>query len=410
MRILVYSHYFWPETFRINALTRALVERGHVVTVVTPIPNYHSGKFFEGFGVFERSTELVEGVRVFRVPVIPRWKGTALSMAANYLSAAFFASLLGPFRAGLQWDVIFVYQPSPVTTALPALWHSLLSRAPVVHWIQDLWPETPEATGHLKSPFLLKALGALVRLIYRGCDRILISSRAFRSRVESCGVAAEDIEYFPDFAEPLFRPISPEDAPDERAMLPDGFLVMFAGNIGEAQDMETLLAAAEITRKTTALHWIVIGDGSRYDWLREQVAERDLSDTVHMLGRHPLERMPYFFAHADALLVMLKKHSVFSLTVPAKVEAYMASGKPIIAALDGEGGRIVEEAHAGLVSPSEDYVALAANAQKLYEMSKDERVQFGHNGLAYGALHFDRVRLLDQLERVFESVERSKES
>jgi len=398
MKILVVTQYFWPENFRINDLLLGLKERGHKVKVLTGIPNYPGGRFFKGYKNYRPLFEIYDDIPVFRTPIIPRGNGSRIRLVLNYLSFAFFACLLTPFRRLDAIDLIFVYEPSPITVCLPALLLKKLKSAPVMFWMQDLWPESLSATGAIKSEIILKIVDILVRFIYRRCDRILIQSRAFFEPVKNQGSQSNRILYFPNSAEELYRPVILEKDADERAVMPEGFCVTFAGNIGAAQDFGTILKAAEILKEHTEINCVVIGDGRMFKWVKGQVIKRGLSKTVHLLGRYPAEAMPRFFALSDVLLVTLKKEPIFALTIPSKVQSYLACAKPIIAALDGEGAKVVEEAGAGLNCPAENPEALADAVLKLYNISEADRKGMGKKGISYFEKHFEREMLLDRLE------------
>lgn len=398
MNVLIVSQYFWPENFRINDLVQGLCQRGHQVTVLTGLPNYPEGRILPGYGLFGKRREEYCGATVVRVPMLPRGKGGGLRLALNYLSFAFFASMLGPFRCRGKYDVIFVYEPSPITVGLPALRLKKFKKAPIVFWVQDLWPESLSATGAVRSPWILRRVERLVRFIYRGCDRVLVQSESFVPSIEKLGVSRDRMAYFPNSAEELYQPVAlPEDAP-ERAGLPQGFRVMFAGNIGAAQDFGTILGAAERLKSCPDIQWLILGDGRMLPWVRDEIEKRGLGASVHLLGRHPVEAMPRYFSLADAMLVTLKKEPIFALTIPSKVQSYLACGRPIIAALDGEGARVIREAGAGVAAPAEDDAGLAEAVLRMYRMEKDEREQLGANGLRYFRDNFERTMLLDRLE------------
>lgn len=397
MHILIVSQYFWPENFRINDLSLGLMEKGHQVTVLTGIPNYPEGRFFPGYGFFKNNRENYQGVKVIRVPLIPRGNGGGLRLALNYISYAFFASILSPFVCRGKFDLIFVCQLSPVMVGLPALVLKRLKHAPIMFWIQDLWPESLSATGAIKSKKALKVVEKLVRFIYSGCDLILVQSRAFSPSIEKEGVDPCRIAYFPNSAEELYKPVEVElDAP-ERSMIPAGFCVMFAGNIGAAQDFETILSAAEQLKEYADIHWVIVGDGRMRPWVEAQIDERGLTETVHLLGRHPVELMPRFFSIADVMLVTLKKEYIFSLTIPSKVQSYLACAKPIIAALDGEGARVIEESGAGVTCSAENPQALAEAVLKMYRLTEADLHDIGLRGRRYFEQHFERTVLLERL-------------
>lgn len=398
MKILIVSQYFWPENFRINDLAVGLKKKGHQITVLTGIPNYPDGHFFQGYGFFKKMRQDYQGVKVIRVPLLPRGKGGNFLMVLNYFSFAFFSSILAPFFCRGKFNLIFVFQLSPVTQALPALILKKLKSIPIMFWVQDLWPESLSATGAVRSKIILKIVEKLVSFIYSRCDRILIQSRAFSPSIERLGVEYDRIQYFPNSAEEIYEPMVPEADASEQAALPNGFRVMFAGNIGAAQDFPTILKAAEKLKDYPDIHWLILGDGRIRPWVEAQIEEQGLEKTVRLLGRHPIELMPLYFSFADVMLVTLKKEYIFSLTIPAKVQSYLACARPIIAALDGEGARVVEEAGAGLTCPAGDPESLAKTVLKAYNMTADDREKMALQGRVYFEKNFESRMLLDRLD------------
>lgn len=397
MRILVLTQYFWPEAFRINDLVDGLLKKGHEVVVLTGQPNYPGGHLFPGHAWTGPYTQDYGKAKVIRVPLMVRGKGGGLRLAINYLSFALSASLLGPWRCRGQFDAILVFEPSPITVGIPARVLAWIKKAPILFWVQDLWPESLSATGAVTSPTILKRVESLVRWIYRGCARVLIQSEAFSEPIEKLGVPKERILYFPNSAEAFYRPM-PKSGAWNGPALPQGFRVMFAGNIGAAQSFETILAAAEKLRELAQIQWVIVGDGRQSEWLTKEVERRGLRGCFHLMGRHPVEAMPNWFAQADALLVTLNRDPIFALTIPSKVQSYMACAKPIVAALDGEGGRIVGATGCGLAVPSEDASGLAEAVLKLSSLSEGERQAMGQRGRDYFETHFERNLLLDRLE------------
>ena len=405
---MIVTQYFWPESFRINDLALGLKQRGHEVAVLTGKPNYPSGVFSPGYGFFSRGKEVFQDVPVYRVPLVPRGKGQRWRLALNYFSFVFFAGVFGPFLCRGRFDLIFVYEPSPITVCLPAIVLKWLKRVPLILWVQDLWPESLSATGAVQSPFILNWVTRLVRFIYRHCTLILVQSEGFISRVLALEVEPNRVRYFPNWAETLYQPLDPgEDAP-ERKQMPNGFRVMFAGNIGAAQSFQTILAAAEKLKHHQDIHWVILGDGHKKDWVAQQIHALGLEDKVHLLGHRPVETMPRYFALADAMLVTLRRDPVFALTVPSKVQSYLACAKPIISAADGETARVVKNSGAGLSCSAEDASALADAVLKLYRMNPIDRKRMGEKGRAYYEAHFQRERLLDKLEGWMREIAGSK--
>ena len=397
MRILVVSQYFYPEEFRINDLVQGLVARGHAVTVLTGLPNYPSGRFACGFGWSGPYSGTYAGAKVVRVPLRPRGDAGRVALVANYLSFVLLSCLFGPFRCHGSYDAILVYAPSPMTVGITARLMGWLKRAPIMLWVQDLWPESLSATGAVRSPLLLGWVGALVRWIYKCCERVLIPSEAFAAPIRDAGVDPARISYFPNSAEALYRPLPYRSSWPEPA-LPDGFRVMVAGNIGAAQSFDTILAAAENLKCHSRIQWLIIGDGRMTSWVREEIFRRGLTKCVHLLGRHPVETMPSWFAQAEVMLFALRRDPIFSMTIPGRLQSYLACGRPVIAALDGEGARVVTASGAGIAVAADDPAALAAAVVNLSNLSGGELAAMGVRGREYFENNFDRDLLIERFE------------
>jgi colanic acid biosynthesis glycosyl transferase WcaI len=398
MRILILSQYFWPEEFLINDFAKSLRDRGHYVEVLTGLPNYPSGKLYPGYSFSGPYRDAYNGIQIWRSPIFPRGNASGWRLIINYFSFAFLASIRGFLACWRSFDVILVYEVSPITVGIPARVIKALTGAKLFFWVQDLWPESLSATGVIHSDYILKCFGELTRWIYKGCDLILIQSRAFIESVLKYGVENKKIRYFPNCAEDYFRPVNPRKCTSESALMLPGFRVMFAGNIGKSQDFETLLSAAELTLGKPSIQWIILGDGRHRSWVEHEIYNRELNN-VHLLGRHPKERMPAFFSLADVLLIALKRKPLFALTVPSKVQAYLACGKAILASLDGEGARIIQEAQAGITVPAENPKELADAVLRLNELGQEQLKVMGQNARKYYEKHFSRKHLLDLFER-----------
>jgi glycosyltransferase involved in cell wall biosynthesis len=397
VRILIVTQYFWPESFRINDVARGLHDRGHAVQVLTGMPNYPAGKLYDGYGWINPAREQFASIPVVRAPLVTRGKSKKWRLAFNYLTFAVSASIIGPLRCRDPVDAILVYEPSPLTVAVPGLVMGTFKRAPVLLWIQDLWPETVQGVGiaaHSKTARLARRLSDFV---HGRCDHLLAQSRAYESNLRARGIDPARIEYLPNWAEDSFRPLDPATVPDPMADI-SGFRIVFAGNIGTAQSFETILEAAARLRDVKQIQWVIVGDGIMRESVQAKVLERGLQDTVRLLGWKPADTMPAYFAHADVLLVTLRSDPIFELTVPSKLQTYLACGRPVLAALNGEGAAIVRESGAGVVAPAQDAEALAEGALHLWRLSDDERRRMGLIGRAYFAAHFGREHLLDRLE------------
>ncbi|HLP97533.1 MAG TPA: glycosyltransferase family 4 protein [Sideroxyarcus sp.] len=394
MKTLIVSQYFWPEGFRINEVARTLTEKSIEVEVLTGKPNYPQGKVFDGYRASGCQQENYGDIPIHRIPLLPRGRG-GLRLALNYLSFILSGLLFAPLMLrGKKFDVIFVYAPSPILQAIPAIFLGWLKGCPVVLWVQDLWPESLSATGHVQNRLVLKLVEFVVRFIYRHVDLLLVQSRGFEQPVRQLA-ADTPIVYYPNSVDDSFAAPPQGDLPAV-AVLDEGFSIMFAGNIGTAQAVEVIVEAAALLKVYADIHFVVLGEGSRRDWMLEQVQERGLSN-LRLPGRFPPATMPGFMQKASALLVTLADRPIFSVTIPSKVQAYLAAGRPILACLNGEGADLVKAAGAGIAAPAEDAKALADAILELYRMPQQEREAMGARGRLYYAQHFAHGMLVDQL-------------
>jgi len=396
VRVLIVTQYYWPESFRITDLALALRERGHEVTVLTGLPNYPTGRFAEGYGFGGPFLEMHEGISIRRVPMLPRRDGGAARLVGNYLSYALAAALRAMW-ARERWDVSFVFQVSPVTAGLPAVALRALRGLPAAIWVQDLWPESVFSTGLARSPWLYAMVRGFSGWMYRRFDSVLGSSEAYRRGLEALGVPSDRIGYLPQWAEDLYLSAPPPGPPAEWAL---GFPVLFAGNLGRVQALETVLEAAALLRGDPEIRWVFAGDGSMSDWLAGEVRRLDLTHRVHLLGRRPAADMPALFSQAGAMLVSLKADDLMALTVPGKVQSYLAAARPIIGSLDGEGARLIEESGAGWAARAGDGTALAVVVRRMKELAPSQREAMGRSGRAYYDRRFSKAVALDRLEAV----------
>jgi glycosyltransferase involved in cell wall biosynthesis len=405
MELLIVSQYFWPEGFRINEVAKSLLDKGVEVEVLTGKPNYPRGDIFSGYRAWGCQRESHQGININRIPLLTRGGG-GWRLALNYLSFVMSGLIFAPWMLRKKkYDAIFVYAPSPILQAIPALFLGWLKGCPVVLSVQDLWPESLSATGHVRNQTILKLVEHVVRFIYKHTDLLLVQSRAFDGPVSALA-SATPVVYYPNSVDASFAVPTTNAVPDV-AGLGSGFLVMFAGNIGAAQSVGVIVEAAALLREHTDINFVVLGDGSSRAWMLNEVQQRGLSN-LHLPGRFPVETMPGFMQKASVLLVTLADQPIFAATVPNKVQAYMAAGRPIIASLNGEGARLVVDAGAGLATPAEDARALADAILRLYSLSPGELETMGDNGRRYYQKHFDHDRLIDQLIVLLRDVSRNE--
>lgn len=390
MKILVICQYYYPEPFRIDDICEEWVKQGHSVTVVTGLPNYPMGEIYEGYKGKDKRDEVINGVKVHRCFEMPRKKG-AIRRFLNYYSFAWSAKRYVK-KLKEEFDVVFVNQLSPVMMAKPALAYKKKHGTKVVLYCLDLWPESLIAGGIKRGSFLYKHYHKVSRKIYQAVDKIAVTSQSFKKYFEEqFGIGEEKIAYVPQYAETLF---DREHCLKERDESID---LLFAGNLGGAQSLETIIRAAAETQDIENLHWHIVGDGVELEHCKALAAELSVGSlTFH--GRKPLEEMPFYYQKADAMLVTLMNDELLSLTLPGKVQSYMAAGKPIIAAANGEVAAVIDEASCGFCSQAEDPVGLAACVRQFcerYDSETDE--EFGKNAENFYIENFSKEIFFEKI-------------
>lgn len=380
MHIAFISQYFYPEPFSNNEIATWLVEQGHRVDAFPCVPNYPGNEFYAGYSNTERRDETWKGINIHRSRTIARG-ASSLRLALNYIVYPFSAVItMRRILRKNRPDVSFVSMPSPLTQALAGLWLRWRYGVPCVYWVQDIWPESLFITLNLKHPLVVKPLTAVCGWIYRRADLILVQSAAFPTMIERFGVPVEQIRVLPNTAPVRYQSQVPDPNDTAASLIPNTgrFRLMFAGNIGESQDFDTYLTAAEqLELRGVYVDWLIVGSGRDLERVRAEVVKRDLVNVFHFLGRHPESEMPAFFSHADALLVGLKDSPIFQLTVPYKAQCYMACGKPIVGSLSGEGARVIEDAQCGVTAPAGKPEALTRAICELATKSESELNAFG---------------------------------
>lgn len=414
MRIALVTQYFWPETFSINELVQSLVAQGHTVEVFTGKPNYPDGDVFPGYSASGVTEDVFDQtVPVHRVPLRPRGQGGAKNLILNYLSFVFNGIRYFPKQAkGKEFDVIFVFTLSPITSVIPAIYLKWKLKTHLAIWVLDLWPESLEATGFIKNCWVLKGVGLLVRAIYSCADTILVQSHAFIGAVGRYA-QHQKISYYANSHIDMDQraPATTTVPADLLAELDNNFCLVFTGNLGTAQAVETLVDAAAKLAHLPDFRMVLVGSGSMSGWLQERKQTQGLSNLI-LAGRFPSEEMPQFLFRASGLLVSLKQAQIFAQTVPAKVQSYLAAGRPIIASLDGEGARVVLEAKAGFACPAEDVDGLVEAIEHLYHLPVGQRAELGRSGRAYFLRNFETnaqaAKLVEILQNRLAKVSKEK--
>ena len=400
MNLLIVSQYFYPENFRINDFAQEFQSRGHNVTVLTGTPNYPAGKIYDGYGIFYKNREIYKDIEIFRSPLIPRGSGSSIRLALNYFSFVVGGIFTSLFLLNKKFDIIFVFEPSPITVCIPAIFIKKLKKVPICFWVLDLWPESVVSAGNLKTGIIPKLINPVVKFIYKYSDKILVSSRGFVDSIIVKGINKNKVAFFPQWAETIFKPIKYK--PYLLGSVPkNSFKIMFAGNIGEAQDFPSIIETARILKDNLNIQWVILGGGRKEEWVKSKIKEYKLEKTFHLLGSFPLEMMPAYYSQADCMVFSLKKEYIFSITIPAKVQTYLACAKPVIAMIDGEAAKLIDDADAGLSCPSESPGLLAKNIETLSLLNPSELDKLGQNALAHYKKEFERSMLMDKMENIF---------
>lgn len=404
-RILVISQYFYPEEFRINDISSEWVKRGCDVTVVTGIPNYPQGKYFEGYGLFKKRHETHSGVDVRRIPLIPRGKNGGL-LPLNYISfvvSGFFWSHFTRLKA----DQVFIFQMSPMTQALVGVWFAKRRKIPCCIYVQDLWPESVEAITGVKNAHIIGMIDKMVNYVYRNCDIILATSPSFVEEIEKresavSSIGKSKVVYWPQYAEDFYKPADQKGLDDlwEKAL----FRIVFTGNIGYAQGLNILpMTAEKLRNKNIDCEFVIIGDGRYRAELEAEIKQKKLQSMFRFLGRKLPQEIPEYLALCDVAFLSFADNRLFTMTIPAKLQSYMACGMPILAAAAGETKRVIEEAECGWVVPMGDADHLAEAVIAAAESSTETRNRMKENALAYCDQHFNKKRLMDALEQLWKS-------
>lgn len=403
-KILFICQYFYPETFRGNDIAFHLAEDGHDVHVVTGIPNYPKGKFFPGYGVVKKRHEVINGVRVTHLPIVPRGENNKIMLMLNYFSYLIVGWIWMFFHAlWHKYDMVFCQQLSPVTMSSPAVLYKKMRTVPLYTWVLDLWPESLTAAGGINNKYILGFFDWFVKSEYKNSDKILTSSKSFDKSILKYGDYKDKIIYYPQWSDGTTSLLKLDlTLPKTLQEQSNGsnFIVMFAGAVGEAHGMECNMQAALKTKEHKNIKWVIVGDGRRLDWVRSFVKDNDLDDTVITLGRFPSETMPMFFEKADAMLVSLTDSPLFNMYSPAKIASYMAAERPIIAVLNGEGGEVIKAAECGWNVNAGDSDSLAELVIKLSNTDKQELIAKGRKGKEYYNNFFTKEKCLKKLDDI----------
>lgn len=396
--LLVISQYFYPEQFRINDICEEWIKQGYEVTVITGIPNYPQGKFYEGFGLFRKRQEKYKGINIIRVPIIPRGHNSIM-LILNYLSFVVSGWLWMLFTR-IKADYVFIYEVSPMTQALPGVWYAKKRKIPCYLYVTDLWPENVEYVTGISNKTIINILHKMVDYIYKGNDIIFTSSRSFISAIKLRGIEDDKIKFWPQYAEDFYKPAiepSHSEIPGD-----DSFKIIFAGNLGYAQGLEVLPETAMILKnKNQQVKFVIVGDGRAKAQLSKLIIDNGLTNYFTFLDKRPPQKIPELIAVCDVTLICLSKSKVFEITLPAKTQSCLACGKPILVCADGEIQEVITNAKAGLCANASDSGMLADKIMEFMKMDKQTLSEMSTNAIEYSNTFFNKEILLNEMDQYF---------
>lgn len=393
--ILIVSQYFYPEQFRINDIAAEWVKRGHRVTVLTGIPNYPEGKFYPGYGWHKKRKETWNGVEIIRIPLLARG-GNSIGLALNYASFVFSGCIWKCF-ARVKADIVFTFEVSPMTQALIGVWYSKKHKIPHYLYVQDLWPEAVETAAGIHNRCIIAPVTRMVEYIYKHCDKIFATSPSFVTEIQKRLSDGKDkVCFWPQYAEDLYSPTTVKSE-----LIPqDGVLnITFTGNIGTSQGLEILpQAAALLKEKGIRVRFNVVGEGRGKKNLLQQIDLLGVGEFFNIVGRQPADEIPSILSASDAAFVSFSDDRLFSMTIPAKLQSYMACGCPIIASADGETKRVITESRCGIVANMGSAESLCDAVMTFLQLDRHSKKSMSDNAISYYKEHFDKQKLMRIME------------
>ena len=391
--ILIVTQYFYPETFRINDMALEWVKRGYKVTVLTGIPNYPKGKFYDGYSWKKRRQEKWKGIDIIRVPLLPRGK-TSIGLIANYFSFVMFGKRWAR-RTKLDADLVFSYEVSPMTQVLVGCKYAKKRKIPHYLYVQDLWPENVQEVTGIKSKAIISPINKMVDKIYVQADKIFVTSNSFAKDIANRKkkVSQDKIIYWPQYAEDFYRPLKKQKIlaiPDD-----DSIKIAFTGNIGTAQGLSILPETASLLKKQNVT-FVIVGDGRYKEKLIKKINELEVQNKFIFIPKVNPEEVPKILSACDAGFISFNKSDLWAKTIPAKLQSYMACGKAIIASANGETERIINDSKCGICAKIGNATDLSSSIEQI---NKQMLIAYGVNAKKYFDNNFNKKVLMDKMDQ-----------
>lgn len=398
-KILVVSQHFWPEAFRINDTCDFFVQNGCDVDVLCGIPNYPKGVFFDGYNWFSKKRQKHNGVNIIRACELPRGDSSVFRVLSNNISFSLFSITHIPRLLFNKYDKIFLYQTSPVIMTIAGIIIGKIKNIEIVMCVMDLWPENLFSMYKTDNKFFIKLVTIIGHWHYRQADKLVVLSEKMKEQiVKTTQISNEKIIILPQACEKIYEETINDKKISDK--FKNGFNIVFTGYISQAQSFETIVEAAKSLKDEGIddINWIIVGDGMSKQWLQDQFNEIGLSDRVYFEGQKPITDMPKYFFVADILIACLVKSKLLEATIPSKIMSYIAGGKPIVLAMDGEVQTLINDTiGCGYAGPAGDSVTLANNIKKVYKLSPKKRTEMGEKARKYHFKHFERNIILNKL-------------
>ncbi len=396
-KILVVSQYFYPEQFRINDICQTWVKKGYEVTVLTGIPNYPQGDFFNGYGYIKNRHETYQGIDIIRIPIIPR-KQSSIMLGLNYLSYVISGMIWKIFNKK-KFDYIFIYEVSPITQAIPAVSIAKKLKIPCYIYVMDLWPENFQIITGINNTVIVGMIDKMVDYIYKNCTKIFTASKSFKKNIESHGIDSDKIQFWPQYAEDFYQPVQEKSS---KIKQDDKTNFTFAGNIGEAQGLDVLpIIAEKVQSENLKIRFNIIGDGRYKSTLINKIQEKNVEDMFQFVDPVPPEEIPSLLNASEFSLITLKKDEILSMTIPAKLQSSMASGAAIFLIADGEAQDIVKESRAGYYNDADDINGIVKNLREIMKQDRSYINQMKQNAREFYEKNFDKEYLLNKMDEFF---------
>ena len=395
-KILFICQNFWPENFRSTDVVKNLIVDGNYVEVLTSNPNYPEGKIYKGYSWFNFQTERFAGIKIHRIPTIPRGKNNYLLIFFNYLSFILFGIIFGFFKMfNKKFDIVMVFASSPIFQLIVGYFMKIIVQGKLVTWVQDLWPENLEALNIVRRKFLLNSIRKLTNFLYNLNDVIIGQSASYVKVLKQRTI--KKVYYVPNYAE-IFKSKFPK-----KKIQTNKFILIYAGNLGKAQKLLTLLKAAKKMKYNSKLFIKIFGFGSEYEILKNYIEKNNLKN-VKLFGKISKTRLYKEYINADALFLSLSKSKYLNYTIPAKLQTYLSLGKPILASADGEIKKIINESKSGLCSKSEKEKQLSINLDKMVNSKKNIMVKYSNNSKKYFDKNFRSKLINKKFNNIFSKV------